>query len=110
MSPYNLSDYDYVLPPELVAQYPAEARGSSRLLVLDRKSCAVTDACFADIQEYIPAGALFVANNSRVAQVRLHGRRAKGGKAELLLLTPPPFYKKYRKKLMVGVRLKPLHY
>lgn len=88
--PFSLESYDYPLPEELIAQFPPETRGTSRLLVLDRAASALTDAMFSRLPEFLPPGALLVANNSRVVPARLFGVRPSGGKAELLLLTPPP--------------------
>lgn len=88
--PFCLDSYDYDLPAERIAQFPPERRGSSRLLVLDRDGGRRVDALFADLPGYLPEGALLVANNSRVTPARLLGTRPSGGKAELLVLTPPP--------------------
>lgn len=89
-----LSSYNFDLPEERIAQYPGE-RGASRLLVVKRHPVRVdTDGCshvmFADLPRHLPGGALLVANNSRVVPARLLGRRAGGGRAEFLLLTPLP--------------------
>jgi S-adenosylmethionine:tRNA ribosyltransferase-isomerase len=79
--------FDYDLPPELIAQTPLEPRDASRLLVLDRRSGAVTHAQFCDLPRWLRAGDLVVLNRSRVLPARLHGRRLPGGgTAELLLL------------------------
>ncbi|MFT4039675.1 MAG: tRNA preQ1(34) S-adenosylmethionine ribosyltransferase-isomerase QueA [Thermomicrobiales bacterium] len=81
------SDFDYHLPPELIAQTPLERRDESRLLVLDKASGAITHAQFRDLPQFLAAGDLMVANNSRVIPARLHGhRQATGGAVELLLL------------------------
>lgn len=88
--PFCLDSYDYDLPAERIAQFPPEQRGSSRLLVLDKNGGRRTDALFVDLPEYLPPGAILVANNSKVTPARLFGVRPGGGKAELLLLTPPP--------------------
>lgn len=90
IDPFSLDSYDYDLPEERIAQYPPERRGSSRLLVLDKNGPDRVDALFADLPAYLPEGAVLVANNSKVAPARLLGARPNGGKAELLLLTPPP--------------------
>ncbi|MYC29754.1 MAG: tRNA preQ1(34) S-adenosylmethionine ribosyltransferase-isomerase QueA [Chloroflexi bacterium] len=80
-------DFDYHLPPELIAQTPLEPRDASRLLVLDRASGGVTHQQFSDILELLPAGAVLVLNRSRVIPARLYGRRKDtGGRVELLLL------------------------
>ena len=80
-------DFDYHLPPELIAQTPVEPRDASRLLVLDRASGAVAHRQFTDIVDCLPAGAVLVLNRSRVIPARLYGRRKdSGGRVELLLL------------------------
>ena len=81
------SDFDYHLPPELIAQAPLEPRDSSRLLVLDRASGEITHHLFTGIMVYLRPGDVMVFNQSRVIPARLRGRRADtGGKVEFLLL------------------------
>lgn len=88
---FALASYDYELPEERIAQSPAHERGASRLMVLDRHApLGLTDSEFACLPDFLPQGALLVVNNSRVVPARLLGTRATGGKAEMLLLTPPP--------------------
>ena len=83
----HTDDFDYYLPPELIAQTPVEPRDSSRLLVLDRRAGRVQHRQFTDILELIPPGAVLVLNRSRVIPARLYGRRKDtGGRVELLLL------------------------
>lgn len=80
------SDYDFQLPPELIAQSPPDKRGESRLMVVDRASGAITHRRFGDIVEYIPTGDLLVRNTTRVMRARLLGTRDSGAPAEVLLL------------------------
>ncbi|WP_423226419.1 tRNA preQ1(34) S-adenosylmethionine ribosyltransferase-isomerase QueA [Candidatus Amarolinea aalborgensis] len=80
------SDFDYHLPAERIAQTPIEPRDASRLLVVHRDSGQLEHRTFADIGEYLHAGDILVANDSRVLPVRLHGRKESGGQVELLLL------------------------
>ena len=81
------SDFDYELPPELIAQTPVEPRDSSRLMVLSRDSRQTEHRQFTDILEYLHPGDLMVFNQSRVIPARLFGfRDDNGGKVELLLL------------------------
>ena len=81
------SDFDYHLPPELIAQTPVEPRDSSRLLILRRDTGALEHRRFSDIGKYLPPGCVLVMNRSRVLPARLYGRRQDtGGRAELLLL------------------------
>lgn len=80
------SDFDYTLPPELIAQRPLATRDASRLLVLHRPDGRLEHRRFPDILDYFQPGDILVANNSRVIPARLYGRKPSGGKAELLLL------------------------
>ena len=83
----HTSDFDYNLPPHLIAQTPVEPRDSSRLMTLDRATGRVEHLSFSNIPEHLRAGDLMVFNRSRVIPARLHGRRAvTGGRVELLLL------------------------
>ena len=81
--PYCLSDFDYELPPELIAQSPAPTRTSSRLLHL--AGAKLADCAFPDLAELLAPGDLLVFNDTRVIRSRLHGRRESGGRVELLL-------------------------
>jgi S-adenosylmethionine:tRNA ribosyltransferase-isomerase len=81
------SDFDYELPPELIAQTPVEPRHASRLMVVHRSSGALEHRRFSDIGQYLRPGDLLVANDSRVIPARLYGHKVPtGGKVELLLL------------------------
>jgi S-adenosylmethionine:tRNA ribosyltransferase-isomerase len=81
------SDFDYYLPPELIAQTPIEPRDHSRLLVLDRKRGIIEHRRFYDILEYLHEGDVMVFNDSRVIPARIRGKRAgSGGRVEILLL------------------------
>ena len=81
------SDFDYHLPPHLIAQTPAEPRDSSRLLVLHGDSGKSEHRRFHDLAEYLREGDALVFNESRVIPARLHGKRdGYGGKVELLLI------------------------
>ena len=82
----RLSDFDYDLPPELIAQKPIEPRDAARLLVLDRRSDFLDHRKVRDLPELLRAGDLVVANRSRVLPARVRGRLRGGGSAELLLL------------------------
>ncbi len=74
-------DFDYHLPPELIAQYPAARRSDARMLVLRRHTGEIIDARFRQLPDYLTPGDLLVLNNSRVLPARLHGLRL-GTKAE----------------------------
>lgn len=81
------SDFDYHLPPELIAQTPVEPRDSSRLLLLRRDTGQLEHRQFSDLGKYLPPGCVLVMNRSRVLPARLYGRRQDtGGRVELLLL------------------------
>lgn len=81
------ADFDYELPPQLIAQTPLEQRDGSRLLVLDKRSGAIHHSAFAKLGDWLAPGDLLVANNSRVIPARLRGvRREIGGAVEILLL------------------------
>lgn len=87
---FRLSSYDYDLPEDRIAQQPADRRDGSKLLVLDRAAHTLTPTRFAELADFLPAGALLVANNSRVIPARIFGMKPTGGRVEFLLLTPLP--------------------
>jgi S-adenosylmethionine:tRNA ribosyltransferase-isomerase len=87
----KISDFDYHLPRELIAQTPIEPRDASRLLVVHRASGSLEHRHFYEIGAYLRPGDLLIANQSRVLPARLLGRRAEtGGAVEVLLLTERP--------------------
>ncbi len=89
--PIKISDFDYELPQELIAQTPIEPRDSSRLLVVHRATGMLEHRHFRDIGEYLRPGDLLIANQSRVIPARLLGRRVEtGGAVEVLLLAERP--------------------
>ncbi len=71
----ELSEFDFELPPELIAQHPLEQRDASRMLVMDRKSGATEDRHFRDFPDLLSGDELIVLNNTRVLAARLFGRR-----------------------------------
>jgi S-adenosylmethionine:tRNA ribosyltransferase-isomerase len=79
------SDFNYDLPPELIAQYPLPQRDASRLMVLDRSSGHVGHHQFRDLLQFLRPDDLLVFNDTRVIPARLWGRKATGGKVELLI-------------------------
>ncbi|MFM7787705.1 MAG: S-adenosylmethionine:tRNA ribosyltransferase-isomerase, partial [Microcystis panniformis] len=81
----SLSSYDYHLPPELIAQNPAEPRDSSRLLVVDSPN-SHNLAIFRDLPTWLEPGDLLVFNDTRVIPARLFGRKITGAPVEILLL------------------------
>jgi S-adenosylmethionine:tRNA ribosyltransferase-isomerase len=80
--------YDYALPPELIAQTPADRRDRSRLMVVHRDTGRIEHRIFSDIVDLLAPGDVLVLNETRVFPARLRGRRAGGGAAEVLLLNP----------------------
>ena len=82
-----LSEFDYELPSELIAQQPLAERDSSRMLVLDRANKTWRDSSFKNFPEYLEANDVVVVNNSRVIPARLKGKRAEtGGQVEIFLV------------------------
>ena len=79
-APMLISDFDYELPPELIARYPAKDRRDSRLLVVDQD---LADLGFADLPSLLRPDDLLVFNDTRVIKARLHGRKETGGRAEI---------------------------
>ncbi len=80
------ADFDYALPPELIAQTPVEPRDASRLMVADRRTDDVAHHHFHDLPEFLCPGDLLVHNESRVIPARLFARKSTGGRVEILLL------------------------
>jgi S-adenosylmethionine:tRNA ribosyltransferase-isomerase len=81
----NLSDFDYALPPQLIAQHPAKERGASRLLHLDGAGGWLRDLAFADLPDLVDARDAVVLNDTRVIKARLFGRKSTGGRIELFV-------------------------
>lgn len=86
-----VDDFDYELPEDLIAQTPLQRRDTSRLLVVDKSTGALTHTQFTELPGLLEPGDLLVANNTRVLHARLTGRRGTGGKVELLLLRRDAF-------------------
>ncbi|MEK6727465.1 MAG: tRNA preQ1(34) S-adenosylmethionine ribosyltransferase-isomerase QueA [Candidatus Omnitrophota bacterium] len=82
----KLSDFDYKLPKELIAQYPLRERDSARLLVLDRLRGTIEHRVFKGLKDYLKKDDLLVLNNTKVIPGRIFGKRLTGGKVEILLL------------------------
>jgi S-adenosylmethionine:tRNA ribosyltransferase-isomerase len=81
----HIDDFDYVLPPELIAQYPTRERTASRLLHLDGTSGVRADRMFRDLPQLVRPGDLLVLNDTRVIKARLRGTKASGGSIEVLI-------------------------
>lgn len=86
----KVTDFDYNLPEELIAQHPVEPRDSSRLMLLDKETGAIEHrAAFRQIVDELSDGDVLVFNNTKVLPARLYGhRQGSGGKVEVLLLSP----------------------
>ena len=83
---FDIEDYDYNLPEELIAQVPPSDREASRLMVVKRSRRSMTDRRFSDLPELLRPGDLIVVNNTRVMPAKLIGRKESGGRVELLVL------------------------
>lgn len=81
----TLDDFDYHLPPELIAQAPLAERSASRLLVVGEK---LSDQVFTDLPDFVGPKDLLVFNDTRVLHARLHGSKASGGQIEVLIERP----------------------
>ena len=82
----KLSDFDYELPQELIAQMPADKRQNSKMLVLDKTNNTIEHKHFFDIVDYIDKNSILVLNNTKVLPARLYGKKDTGGKIEVFLL------------------------
>lgn len=83
---YRLSDYDYDLPEDLIAQKPCAARSDSRLMRIQRDSAAVSHHRFHALPDLLRQGDLLVVNNTRVIPARLLGKKDTGGRVEVLII------------------------
>jgi S-adenosylmethionine:tRNA ribosyltransferase-isomerase len=105
---FSLSDFDFHLPPELIAQHPASERSSSRLL--DGSGQEPIDRIFKSLPELMQAGDLLVFNDTQVVKARIFGEKSTGGKVELLIERVLPDHRvvahmKVSKKPPIGARL-----
>lgn len=82
----KVSDFNYNLPEELIAQVPLEKRDKSRLMVLDRENQSIEHKVFKDILEYLEPGDCLVRNNTKVIPARIYGKKETGANVEFLLL------------------------
>jgi S-adenosylmethionine:tRNA ribosyltransferase-isomerase len=109
---FETADFDFILPPELIAQHPAAVRSSSRLL--DGRQASPADRTFHELPNLLEAGDLLVFNDTQVVKARLFGEKATGGKLELLVerVLDPALHKnevvahmRVSKKPAMGARL-----
>ncbi len=82
----KLSDFNYDLPEELIAQHPYDKRDEARLMVLDRKKQTIENKVFKDVIDYLNPGDCLVINDTKVIPARLYGEKSTGAKVEFLLL------------------------
>ena len=82
------SSYDFHLPDELIAAYPANPRDHAKLLVYDRETDTITHAHFYDLEKFIPKDCALIFNDTKVIKARLFGNKPSGGKIELLINRP----------------------
>jgi len=82
----RFSEFDYFLPPELIAQTPADRRDASRLMVLNRDDASISETVFAEVAGLFQPGDLLVLNDTRVIPARLLGKKESGGRIEVFLV------------------------
>jgi S-adenosylmethionine:tRNA ribosyltransferase-isomerase len=82
---YKLQDFNYNLPRELIAQYPARPRDAAKLLVLNRKTKKISESRFSHLADFLQPGDVLVVNDSKVLPARLLGMKGSGGQVEILL-------------------------
>ena len=82
----KVTEFDYELPEELIAQTPIEKRDESRLMVLNRKNNTIEHKTFKDIIDYLEPGDCLVRNNTKVIPARIYGKKETGANIEFLLL------------------------
>jgi len=100
------ADFDFHLPPQLIAQTPLARRDESRLMVVDRVRGSIEHRRFRDLVDLIPAADVLVLNRTRVLRARLRGTRRSGAPAEILLLKPLGD-RRYEAMVSPGGKLKP---
>ncbi len=82
----KLQEFDYILPQELIAQYPLQKRDQARLMVVERSTGRIHHSVLSGVEQYLPTRSIIVLNDSRVIPARLWGRRETGGRVEIFLL------------------------
>ena len=103
----KVADFAFDLPDELVAQYPPDERGGSRLLVLDRRTGGITHAAIRDIATFLASGDLMVFNDTRVFPARLIGEREPGGGAVEVMLVSRLDDERWEALVHPGQRMRP---
>lgn len=79
------SSYDFLLPKELIATYPASPRDSAKLLIYNRNTDEILHVKFSDLEKFIPKNCALIFNDTKVIKARLFGKKESGGKIELLI-------------------------
>ena len=82
----KVTEFDYYLPEELIAQHPYDRRDEARLMVLDKENATIENKVFRDVIEYLNPGDCLVLNNTKVIPARLYGKKETGANVEFLLL------------------------
>jgi len=100
---FSLQSYNYTLPPENIAQHPADARVNSRLLILNKTTGKREHGSFHNIIDLLNPGDLLVVNDTKVFPARLYGNKESGGKVEVFLLSYPVETRLREKKKQAGV-------
>ena len=98
----QVSDFNYDLPQELIAQTPMEPRDHSRLLVVDKETGKMEHRHFYDLPNYLRPDDLLVFNDTRVIPARLHGVKDTGAKAEVFLCQNPEGSEKENRRMEPG--------
>jgi len=83
---YLLSDYDYQLPEDRIAQQPCDNRSDARLMRIQKNSAAISHHRFSHLPDILQTGDLLVVNNTRVIPARLLGKKSTGGRVEVLII------------------------
>jgi len=86
MRKFSVSDFDYVLPKGMIAQYPSEKREESKLMIINKKENSISTDVFKNISHYLNTNDFLVMNETKVIPARLVGKKPSGGKIEVLLL------------------------
>ncbi len=106
----KVEEFDYELPEELIAKYPAIPRHSARLMILERRSQSIKHDTFWNLPDYLEEGDLLVFNDTKVIPARLYGRKPTGGKVEVVLTDyiKPDLWKALvgGKKIRKGLKVK----
>ena len=105
LDPLKTASYDYNLPEELIATYPAHPADSAKLLVYDRATQKITHTTFKSLLQYVPETCEIFFNDTKVIKARIFGKKETGGKIELLFNKPLPnnqYLVYMRGKVLVG--------